>query len=210
MRFTLFPKVAEHLLFTKGFMTSKHTRHQSIKHCLPPQQLKLKQPVIKCHHYNKQDVSLTGSRSFQVAKWPTVWSVLSLGFLRFFTSEGVSCFKKIERQKQDDKLMSSVAAFPAENLFVEKLTNEEAYKGAAGFRYRSTYDLILTQNPWLSYRTCEVIKDAKVTQTTWKTSSNFRKVVRILFCPKRYSDHKREIYFWWWNKGMKNKKEKEE
>ena len=68
VRFTLFPKVAEHLLFTKGFMTSKHTRHQSIKHCLPPQQLKLKQPVIKCHHYNKQDVSLTGSRSFQVAK----------------------------------------------------------------------------------------------------------------------------------------------
>ena len=35
---------------------------------LPPQQLKLKQPVIKCHHYNKQNVSLTDSRSFQVAK----------------------------------------------------------------------------------------------------------------------------------------------
>ena len=49
-------------------MTSKLIRHQSIKHCLPPQQLKLKQPVIKCYHYNKQNVSLTGSGSFQVAK----------------------------------------------------------------------------------------------------------------------------------------------
>ena len=39
--------------------------------------------------------------------------------------------------------MSSVAAFLTENLFIEKLTNEEAYKGAAGFRYRSTYDLIV-------------------------------------------------------------------
>ena len=49
-------------------MTSKGTRHQRIKHCLPPQQLKLNQPGIKCHHYNKQNVSLTGSRGFQVAK----------------------------------------------------------------------------------------------------------------------------------------------
>ena len=31
--------------------------------------------------------------------------------------------------------MSSVAGFLTENLFVEKLTNEEAYKGAAGFRW---------------------------------------------------------------------------
>ena len=29
--------------------------------------------------------------------------------------------------------MISVAEFLTENLFVEKLTNEEAYKGAAGF-----------------------------------------------------------------------------
>ena len=43
--------------------------------------------------------------------------------------------------------MSSVAAFLTENLFVEKLTNEKAYKGAPGFRYRSTYDLIVTHKP---------------------------------------------------------------
>ena len=55
----------------------------------------------------------------------------------------LSSFKKIERQNQDYKPMSSVAAFLTENLFIEKLTNEEAYKGAAGFRYRSTYDLIV-------------------------------------------------------------------
>ena len=65
----------------------------------------------------------------------------------FSLQKVLSCFKKIERRNQDYKPMSSVAAFLTENLFVEKLTNEEAYKGAAGFRYRSTYDLIVTHKP---------------------------------------------------------------
>ena len=53
----------------------------------------------------------------------------------FSLQKVLSCFKKIERRNQDYKPMSSVAAFLTENLFVEKLTNEEAYKGAAGFRW---------------------------------------------------------------------------
>ena len=76
---------------------------------------------------------MTDSLVCSICRFPSIFH-----FRRCFRA-----LKKNERQNQDYKPMSSVAAFLTENLFIEKLTNEEAYKGAAGFRYRSTYDLIV-------------------------------------------------------------------
>ena len=90
---------------------------------------------------------MTDSLVCSISRFPSIFH-----FRRCFRA-----LKKIERQNQDYKPVSSVAGFLTESSLVEKLTNEEAYKGAAGFRWSvylwpycnpQTYDFFVDRVNW--------------------------------------------------------------